>query len=260
MTAYISRVLGTLLEQLYNVLAIAFSEPTSYALSIILFTVFVKVILIPLSVNSQKSMLNMQKIQPEMNAIQERLKKAKTKEEQAVINAEMTGLYKKHKVNPLGGCLPLLIQFPILIGLYQVFMNASKNTPGIPKEALEGQFLWLPKLAIYGVTEARPTVEALQAARDPYFILPILVGVTMFLSTKITQKLTPQQKNDSNPQAAQMTQTMNTMNMVFPFLMAWLTYQSPAGLGIYFLVGNVFQIFQTYLVNRIVQREQVKGA
>lgn len=249
MTNYFAKILGPMLDQLYHFLVNMFNPATAYALSITLFTIFVKLILIPLYVSSQKSMMGMQKIQPETTKLQEKMKKAKTKEEQEKVNKEMAELYRKHNVNPAKGCLPLLMQFPILLGLFRVFSSTDQFT-SIPQKAIEGQFLWLPKLSVYHAANT----QALAAAKDPYYILPILVGITMYLSTKITQKISPTPQN-SDAQSNQMMSMMNSMNIMFPIMIAFTTAISPAALGIYFLVGNIFQIFQTYIVNKLVKKD-----
>lgn len=174
----------------------------NYGLAIILVSVLIKIILYPLTQKQMKSMKAMQELQPKLKALQEKYKGDKQK-----LNQETFELYKRHGVNPFGGCLPLLLQFPVFIAIYQALSNAIelRQAPF---------FLWIDDLA----------------AKDPYYILPVFMGVSMF----IQQKLTP---SSPDPKQAQM---MNIMNIVFIFL--FLNF--PSGLVLYYLVFNLLSLAQ----------------
>jgi YidC/Oxa1 family membrane protein insertase len=174
----------------------------NYGLAIILVSVLIKIILYPLTQKQMKSMKAMQELQPKLKALQEKHKGDKQK-----LNQETFELYKRHGVNPFGGCLPLLLQFPVFIAIYQALSNAIelRQAPF---------FLWIDDLA----------------AKDPYYILPVFMGVSMF----IQQKLTP---SSPDPKQAQM---MNIMNIVFIFL--FLNF--PSGLVLYYLVFNLLSLAQ----------------
>src|SRR5699024_9813531 len=140
-------LLGKLLYAIYSI-------TQNYGLSILAFTVVVKVILLPLALKQTNSMNRMQEIQPKLKALQEKYKNDKEK-----LNQKMMELYKEHNYNPAGGCLPLLVQFPILIGLFRVLQDPQRYV--FPEGTYEGivqNFLWLPNLG----------------SPDPYYILPVL--------------------------------------------------------------------------------------
>jgi len=180
----------------------------NYGWAIVLLTLIIRIPFIPLMHKSQQSMKKMQAIQPLMNQIREKYKKDPQK-----MQKEIMELYKKHKVNPLGGCLPLLLQIPIFIALYNVLLKAIelRGAPFI---------LWIKDLS----------------ARDPYYILPVVMGVTMV----IQQKMTP---TTMDPRQAKF---MMLMPIIFTFL--FLTF--PAGLVLYWLVNNIIAIAQQYYINK----------
>lgn len=180
----------------------------NYGWAIILITIVVRIPFIPILNKSQQSMKKMQKIQPMMADIKEKHKKDPQKMQQ-----EMMALYKKHKVNPVGGCLPMLLQIPVFIALYNV-LNKAIELRGAPFA------LWITDLA----------------AKDPYYVLPIIMGVTMV----IQQKMTP---TTMDPAQAKI---MMFMPIIFTFM--FLTF--PSGLVLYWLVNNVLGIAQQYFVNK----------
>jgi YidC/Oxa1 family membrane protein insertase len=195
---------------LFWVLKFFYSFLGNYGWAIILLTIITRIPFIPLMHKSQQSMKKMQKIQPLMAELKEKYKKDPQK-----LQKEMTELYKKHKVNPVGGCLPMLLQIPVFIALYNVLLNAIelRGAPFI---------LWIKDLS----------------ARDPYYILPVVMGISMV----IQQKMTP---SSMDPKQAKM---MMFMPIVFTFL--FLTF--PSGLVLYWLVNNILAIIQQYYANKKV--------
>lgn len=184
----------------------------SYGLAIIVFTIIIRLLLLPLNIKQTKSQAKMQEIQPEVQKIQTKYKNDPQKSQQ-----EMMKLYKENGANPLSGCLPLLIQMPILFAMYRVYYyNTNINGVG---------FLWLNDLA----------------AKDPYYILPILSTVTTYISSLM---IAP--KND-NPQAKQMS-TMNTGMAIF---MGFMSLNFKSALVLYWVVNNLIQIGQTYLMKKM---------
>jgi len=182
----------------------------SYGVAVILLTVAVKALLYPLTHQQFKSMRDMQKIQPHMKELQE-----KYKDKPEELQKRMMGLYKEHKVNPLGGCLPLLVQMPILFMLYSAVLSFKAAF------ATEG-FLWVHNLA-------KPDIPLL-----------LLYAVSLYLSSKMTV---------TDPSQAQ---TQKTMAIMMPFLftfMAWI-YKWPAAFILYWLVFNVLSTVQQYFVMR----------
>jgi YidC/Oxa1 family membrane protein insertase len=180
----------------------------NYGLAIILLTLLISILLFPLRLKQILSMRKMQIVQPKVKAIQEKYKKyKKTDPRRADMNREVMALYKEHNVNPMGGCLPLLVQFPLLIAFYRLIANSI--------ELRQAPFIfWIHDLS----------------AKDPSFILPIVMGITMFLS----QKMTPMTPTADNSQAKMMKYMPIGLTILFLF------YSS--GLNLYFLCSNIFQV------------------
>lgn len=197
----IARPLFWLLHVFYKVLG-------NYGWAIVLLTIVVRIPFIPLLNKSQKSMKEMQKIQPLMAELKE-----KYKGDPQRMQKETMALYKKHKVNPIGGCLPMLIQLPVFFALYKILLTTIelKGAPFI---------LWITDLSL----------------KDPYYILPVTMGLTMLLQ----QKMTP---TAMDPKQAKM---MLMMPIVFTFMFL----QFSAGLVLYWLVNNTLGIIQQYFVNK----------
>jgi YidC/Oxa1 family membrane protein insertase len=186
----------------------------NWGVAIILLTVLVKAVLYPLSAASYKSMANMRRVAPKMKRLQERYADDRQK-----LSQEMMNLYKKEQVNPLGGCLPMLLPMPIFIALYWVLFESVelRQAPF---------FLWINDLS----------------AMDPYFILPLLMGGSMYL----TQLLSPAV---GDPMQVRM---MKMMPIMFTVLFLFF----PAGLVLYWLVNNVLGVAQQYYVIRQTEKEQ----
>jgi YidC/Oxa1 family membrane protein insertase len=183
----------------------------NYGWAIICLTIVIKMILFPLTHKSFKSMKGMQKIAPYIKVIQERHKGDRQK-----INEEMIGLYKKYKVNPLGGCLPMLLQIPVFISLYHALFF-SIELRGAPF------MLWIQDLS----------------AQDPYYVTPVLMGATMFLQ----QKMTP---STADP-------VQQKIFMFMPILFTFLFITFPAGLVIYWTVNNLLTIAQQYYIYHVAK-------
>ena len=180
----------------------------NWGLSIIVLTVLIKMAMYPLSAMSFKSMANMKKLMPKVKQLQEQHADDRQK-----LSTEMMNLYRKENVNPLGGCLPMLLQMPVFIALYWVLLESV--------ELRQAPFLgWIHDLSVL----------------DPYFILPILMGLTMFLQQQLNpQVLDPVQAN-----------VMKFMPVMFTLLFLFF----PAGLVLYWLVNNVLSILQQWWVNK----------
>ena len=194
----------------------------NYGIDIILLTILIKIIFYPLSVKSYKSMKNMQKLQPKLAQLREKYKNDKEK-----LNQEMMGIYKREGVNPLGGCLPMVIQIPVFFALYRVLMSAIefRHAPFM---------LWINDLA------APENIFTLHVAGYalPFRVLPLIMGVTMV----IQQKMTP---TGGDPMQAKMM-------MFMPIFFTFLFWGFPAGLVLYWLVNNVISIGQQYYINKQV--------
>ncbi|HEU5163322.1 MAG TPA: membrane protein insertase YidC, partial [Thermoanaerobaculia bacterium] len=186
----------------------------NYGWAIVVLTVIIKILLYPLQHKSMVSMKRMQLVQPKMNAIKERYKKAKTDPEQRQkMNMEMMKLYKDEGINPASGCVPLLLQLPILWGFYTLLSRAIelRGAPWI---------LWITDLSV----------------KDPYYITPILMTVTMF----IQQWMTP---TTADP-------AQRKIFLAMPIVFGWLFKEFPSGLVLYWLVQNILSIIQQWITNR----------
>jgi YidC/Oxa1 family membrane protein insertase len=203
---------------LFYVLDWLYAFAGNWGVAIILLTVLVKIVLYPLSAASYKSMANMRRVAPQMKRLQERYADDRQK-----LSQEMMNLYKKEQVNPLGGCLPMLLPMPIFIALYWVLFESVelRQAPF---------FLWINDLA----------------AMDPYFILPLLMGGSMYL----TQLLSPAV---GDPMQVRM---MKMMPIMFTVLFLFF----PAGLVLYWLVNNVLGVAQQWYVIKQTERAQAAKA
>jgi YidC/Oxa1 family membrane protein insertase len=183
--------------------------------AIVLQTLIISIALLPLRVTQMKSMLKMQRVAPQIKSIQEKYKKYSLKDpRKAAMNEEISALYKKEGVNPAGGCLPMLIQFPFLIAYYRML--------GTALDLRHAQFLWIKDLS----------------AADPIFILPIL----MVLSSLVTQRMTPQAGMDPQQQ--------KLMNVMMPLMMGFIFFRLAAGLNLYYAVSNIIGIASQAVMNR----------
>lgn len=259
----------------------------NYGVAIILFTVLIKLILLPLGLKQQKSMTKMQRIQPKLKEIQE-----KYKYDQNKASMETMKLYKEYGVNPAGGCLPLLIQFPILIGLYQVIyrpltyilhMSASKIEELKKAYKLTGNAA--SRMAEIAISESEKLLNfdflGLNLSDIPWdaikanitspkslalLIIPILAGLSTFMSSKITMMInkdkTAEAKENKVPErvlspdpkkAAGNTQSAesmtNSMTYIMPFMTVWFALTLPSAMGLYWVISNVLSLGQTILLN-----------
>jgi YidC/Oxa1 family membrane protein insertase len=193
----------------------------SYGIDIILLTVLIKVLMAPLTHKSFVSMKQMQKLQPQMERLKEKFKNDKEK-----LNKEIMELYRRNGVNPLGGCLPMLLQFPVFIGLY--------NALSTPIELRHASFLWIKDLS-------RPDWESLPFVVGGWQlgipVLTLLMGASMFLQTWMT------------PSAGDPNQ--RKIMLMMPLMFTFMFVSFPAGLTVYWLVNNILTIAQQYWINRM---------
>ena len=189
----------------------------NYAISIVLLTVAVKAIFFPLSQKQFQSMKKMSEIQPEMKKLQE-----KFKNDPKQLQPAMMALYKENKVNPLGGCLPLLVQMPVLIALFKSLDDPQFKTM-LAQPGAESTLFWLHNLS----------------TPDPFYVIPVLIGI----STWLTQKL-------SSSAAAPMEGPQKFLMSYMPVLMVLISSRLPSGVGIYWLVSQVLGAAQQYFATR----------
>lgn len=195
---------------LYAILKWVYSLVGNWGLAIIGITVIVKAALFHLNAKAFKSMAKMRKFGPEMQRMKELYGDDRQK-----MSQEMMKLYQKEKINPLGGCLPIVAQMPIFIALYWVLMESV--------ELRHAEFLYLTDLSV----------------KDPYFILPIIMGASMF----IQQMLNP------TPPDPMQAKIMKMLPILFTFFFLWF----PAGLTLYWVVNNILSIAQQYVINKQIE-------
>ena len=187
----------------------------NYGVAIILMTLLLRLAMWPLTRKSYVSMMAMQKMQPEMARIQKLYANDKAR-----MQMEIMRLYQTHKTSPMSGCLPMLIQIPIFFALYKALL--------ISVQMRSAHFLWISDLA----------------SMDPYFILPILMGLTMWLQQHLQTASNGAQTNDA---VAQTQKMMKWMPLLFTVMFAWM----PAGLVLYWTVSNIFGIGQMYYIKKL---------
>jgi YidC/Oxa1 family membrane protein insertase len=219
-------------EPMLRVLKLLHGVTGNYGWDIVLLTIFIKVLFIPLTQKSYKSMQELQKLQPQMKKLQE-----KYKDDRAALNREVMELYRRHKVNPLGGCLPMLLQMPVFIGLYNALFYAV--------ELRHAPFaLWINDLS---APDRLPPVPqpALATIADVDIRIPVLtllMGVSMIIQTRMT------------PASGDPMQQRMMMFMPVVFTVMFVSF--PAGLVLYWFVNNVLTIVQQGMIQRAAQAKK----
>jgi len=207
---------GAIAEVMLAVVRYFYKLVPNWGVAIILMTLIIKIIFFPLTYSSTKSMAKMAEIQPKLKALRAKYKKSKTDiNQRKQMNEEMMKLYKEHGINPAGGCLPLLIQIPVFWGVFRMLV--------VSVELRHSPFIfWIKDLSV----------------RDPYYVTPILMGVTQF----IQQKMTP---TSADPSQARMM-------LIMPFIMTIFFMNFQSGLVLYWLTQNVLQIGQQAIMNKLM--------
>ncbi len=202
----LSKPLFWLLDKIHNLVG-------NWGLAIVLLTVLIKLAFYKLSATSYKSMARMRKLQPSLMSLRERYQDDKERQ-----HKEMMAFYKKEKINPLGGCLPIVVQIPVFIALYWVLLESV--------ELRQAPFmLWINDLS----------------TRDPYFVLPLLMGATMLIQTKL---------NPTPPDPLQ-AKVMMALPVIFTVFFAFF----PAGLVLYWLVNNILSISQQWVITKRIEAD-----
>jgi len=241
---------SSLIQLATKLLTVLYGFTHNYGVAIILLTILIRLILYPLMQKQMVSMREMQKIQPLMKAVQEKYKNDKER-----LNKELMALYKEHKVNPMSGCLPLLIQMPILILLFQtlrVFKYYIPNT-----EIINGGFLWIAN-QVEIIKDGLPEMvgglaapEQLIGLGDGIFglshigILPFLVAGSMYIQQKMTSTDGTAGKDGGSSQ-----QTQKMMTIMMPLLIGFMSFSLPSGLTLYWFTSTLLGIGQQYLINK----------
>jgi YidC/Oxa1 family membrane protein insertase len=201
---FLAQPIFWLLENIHNLVG-------NWGWSIVFLTIIIKLIFFPLSAASYKSMARMRAVAPKLQALKEQFGEDRQKMSQAMME-----LYKKEKINPLGGCLPILVQMPVFLALYWVLLESveMRQAPWI---------LWITDLSI----------------KDPFFLMPIIMGATMFIQMQL---------NPTPPDPMQ-AKVMKMMPIIFTFFFLWF----PAGLVLYWVVNNILSIGQQWYITRKIE-------
>lgn len=248
----ISTLLGHIIKYIYDIVQ-------NYGWAIIIFTIIVRVILLPLNIKQHKSMLKTKKISPLLAEIQEKYKNDKEK-----LGKETMNIYKKYKISPMAGCLPMLIQLPILIALIRVIYDPGFYMFGL--DTAEAASLY-PGVDI---TTAKILMAVEQCGLNSIFfginltmkpnfqvinllwVFPILATVTTYFSSVVTQKMSG---NVGNEQQMQQTKMMNT---IFPLMTAFFTFTMPVAASLYWSISSAIQVGQTYILNKLIKVDDIK--
>jgi YidC/Oxa1 family membrane protein insertase len=228
----IAKPLGYLLTGIYDVIG-------NYGITIIIFTVIVRLCLFPVYASQIKHQIRMAEVQPKMQALQK--KYANDREE---LQRKMAEFQKAENFNPMRGCLPMLIQMPILFGLFSLLRDPLSYLPagrGDMILAVHEAFFWIQDLS-----------------QADLWILPISAGIATFVSSLLMQA----QSSTDNPAANQMAGMMKMTKYIFPVMIVWMGRSFPAGMALYWFIGTLFTILQTQILKvwrRKLERMKAEG-
>lgn len=192
----------------------------NYGWAIVIFTIFLKLLLFPLTYKSSVSMAKMQTIQPKMKALKKKYKNQKDPAQRKAMNEELMALYKTEKVNPAGGCLPMLLQMPILFAFFMLLRNAINVRH-------EEWILWIKDLSLL----------------DPYYVLPILMGLTQIILAKMSPS-----GGDANQK--------KMMTYMMPIVITFVVMNLASGLTLYWFVSNLLQLGQQHYINKKIYQQK----
>ncbi len=287
---FFANILSYIISPIYNLVG-------NYGIAVILFTVIVKIILVPLGIKQQKTTVKTKQVRPELEKIQ-----AKYKNDKEKLNEETMKLYQKYGINPMGGCLPLLIQLPILLGLYRVIQEpitwvlrlapsqAIKGLVESGKITAEAALSRLLSLAPEGVEVSGLTdfseiintfgqkVTQIQIASEFDLINFNLLGLDLSQTPNISD-ISPLWivpilatgaaffsnwvSSKMNPMSEEQAQQMKTMNMMMPLMTAFFTFTLSAGIGVYWFISTMLSVLQTVLLTKYYEKKypaiEVKG-
>jgi YidC/Oxa1 family membrane protein insertase len=224
----------------------------NFVVAIAIFTILIRLATLPLNLRQQRSSMKMQAMQPQIQAIQKKYKDnpAKMQEE-----------FQKIGYNPaemLTGCLPLLLQFPILIGLYQAIIQLLGSTPQALFELTDRVYPsianWVELASLLPIENTFLWMNLAQP--DPYFVLPVLVFITMYAQQKVMMPAQSQQNQQDNPMAGMTQSMLYTMPIMFGFF----SLQFPAGLSVYFVLANIIGIGQGFLTLKTMPKPGEQAA
>ena len=280
--AFLAPVLGPVLKFIYQFV-------DNYGLAIILFSILMKLLILPLNIKQQKSMEEMRNIQPELAKLNKKYQNDKEK-----LQKETMKLYEQHNVNPAAGCLPVLIQFPIIFALYRVINRPMSYIMGLSVETIRkivevmqwdidvstNNLLMMNEIKIAhnmtpeviaklgdlvpsGLKSIDFTFLGLNLAQTPQlnqfdvlWIIPILAVLTTFLTSKVSMMTQPSATGGAEDTAASMNKGMM---MMMPLMTGYFCFMMPSGVGLYWIVNNVLAILQQLWFNRKLMMEKISS-
>ena len=281
---FIAKPFGILMEFIYNNLAFQ-----NYGVAIVIFTVIIKILLMPLQIKQQRSMLKQQEIQPELQELQKTYANDRSK-----LAEEQQKLYAKHNISMTAGCLPMLIQFPLIIALYQIIRQPLTYISGLSSSAiskiaevlgiaannelainnalikdpslLEKVSEWISKSDIINMNFLRifdlgetpafnpSTIKGNLSLYLPLLLIPILSGVSAVLMQRMSMARVNKNKKDEKKQEG--PNMANNMMKIMPLMSLVIAFTVPAGLGWYWTVSNILSMGQMALINRIIEKQK----
>lgn len=255
----IAWLLGKVMNFIYTMLDnLLPSDSGLVGLSIIIYTIIVYTIMLPLTVKQQKTAKMSSVMNPEIQAIQKKYKNKKDQNSMMKQQEEIKQVYDKYGTSMASGCLPLLIQMPLLFALYPVIYDMEKYVPAIKNAASSvNTFITIPDLTMapiqmikesgsFGIAPILVIITAI--------VLPVLSGLTQFLSIKLSQSISGQQMDKDNPMAG----TMKTMNMTMPLFSIFMVFTLSSGIGLYWIVSAVVRCVQQLLINKYLNKMPVE--
>lgn len=293
MIAFFSNIFGYVLNWIYMVVQ-------NYGIAIILFSILIKIVMLPLSISQQKSLKKNEKIQKEMNIL-----KIKHNGDQEKINQELMELYKREKINPFGGCITVIVQLILIISMFYLVRSPLTYMKKIDKETLENRETEIREQ--YGadkISKAYPEISLIKYAQDEnlkqsdmyinmdflgvdlnkipqenltdvrVYIIPVLYVISSIISIKFTNNMTKTNKDDETEETDQdkkkdsdefsqeeMTAQMNkNMSIMMPILSVSIAFVAPLGLALYWLVNNIIMIFERIILNKFFSKEEEENA
>jgi YidC/Oxa1 family membrane protein insertase len=246
---FIAYPLANIILLLYSFLG----QQTVVAIAVL--TVIINLLLLPLTLGQQRSARKMQELQPEL----EKLKKKHGKDQERLAQEQMK-LYKEKGINPMGGCLPLLVQMPIWFGLYRAIIYCVPTTP-LDVFQFSQHIYNIP--AIVGLVPLQSTFLGMDLGQPPNmaqwwsYALPVLVFATSWLQQKLLAPPSSSTDNDGRPSQAEMMSKQ--MQIMMPLMFMMFTLQYATGLSIYFIISNVIRIAQYYVIREKHNSEEARG-
>ena len=252
-------LLGKVMNFIYTILDNVLPSDTGLVgLSIIIYTVLVYTCMMPLTIKQQRTSKMTSVMNPEIQAIQKKYRNKKDQASMMKQQEEIQQVYDKYGTSMTGGCLPMLIQMPLLFALYPVIYDIQNYVPAIKNApAAVNSFLTIPDLTISPITMIKnsgsyafPAVVIIITA----VVLPVLSGLTQFGSIKLSQAISGQQMDKDNPMAG----TMNTMNYTMPIFSVFMVFTLASGIGLYWIVSAVVRMVQQVFINKHLSKMSVE--